>query len=394
MLPKYYEFYNPVKINAGENALETIPYELEQMNAHKALIVTDAGIKKAGLLKIVLDSFSQSNLEIGAIFDKTPPDSALHIVNEIAEIFQKKNCDSIIAIGGGSVIDTAKAVNIVVSEGTNDIKQFMGADRLKSPQKPYIVIPTTAGTGSEVTLVAVINDTENNVKLPFTSYLLMPKLAVLDPRMTLSLPAKFTAATGMDALTHAVEAYTCLQKNPMSDAYATAAIKLIGENLIKTVNKGKDTKLRFAMANASLMAGAAFSNSMVGAVHAIGHACGGVAHVPHGIAMSILLPFVMQYNMDVLEELYAELLLPLGGAEKYAKTFASQRAAKTVELIIELRKTLHKKAALPINLKSAGVKKEQFEEIAHTALNDGAMLPNPKDLGNKEVLNILEQALE
>jgi len=132
----------------------------------------------------------------------------------------------------------------------------------------------------------------------------------------------------------------------------------------------------------------------VGAVHAIGHACGGVAHVPHGMAMSILLPFVMQYNMDVLEELYAELLLPLGGAEIFAKTFASQRAAKTVELIIELRKTLHQKAGLPINLKSVDVKREQFEEIAHTALNDGAMLPNPKHLGTQEVLNILEQAYE
>ncbi len=393
MLPTYYEFYNPVKINAGDNALETIPYELQQMSAQKAIVITDQGIKKAGLLKTALDSFEGSELEIGAVYDTTPPDSSLKTVNEIAAIFTEKKCDSIIAIGGGSVIDTAKGVNIVVSENTNDIKQFMGADRLKSSQKPLIVIPTTAGTGSEVTLVAVINDTENNVKLPFTSYLLLPKIAVLDPRMTLSLPPKITAATGMDALTHAVEAYTCLQKNPLSDAYAVSAIKLITENLPLAISNGKDKKVRFAMANASLMAGMAFSNSMVGAVHAIGHACGGVAHVPHGVAMSILLPHVMKFNFDILEDLYAELLLPVAGAEIYAKTFASQRANKTIEKIIELRRLLNKKAGLPISLKQAGVKEEQFKEIANTALNDGAMLPNPKDLNFDDVINILKSAL-
>lgn len=393
MLPTYYEFFNPVKINAGTEALETIPFELGLLQASRPLIITDKGIVNAGLLKIVINSFADSNLVVAAVYDDTPSDSSLNVVNDIAKLYNQTNCDSIIAVGGGSVIDTAKGVNILISENTDDIRQFMGVDRLRTPQKPFIVVPTTSGTGSEVTLVAVISDTENNVKLPFTSNLLLPKIAILDERMTLSLPAKITAATGMDALTHAVEAFTCLQKNPMSDAYALAAIKLVRENLVNVVKNGKDKKGRFALANASLMAGVAFSNSMVGAIHAIGHACGAVAHVHHGMAMSILMPFVMEYNMDVIENLYAELLLTLAGDEVFASTPKDKRAEKSVEIIRNWQKELKDACGLHYKLSEAGVSEEQLEDIAKTALNDGAMSPNPKDLKFEDVLSILKKAM-
>lgn len=393
MLPTYYEFFNPVKINAGTEALETIPFELGLFQASRPLIITDKGIVNAGLLKIVINSFADSNLVVGAVFNDTPSDSSLNVVNDIAKLYKETNCDSIIAVGGGSVIDTAKGVNIIISENTDDIRQFMGVDRLRTAQKPFIVIPTTSGTGSEVTLVAVISDTENNVKLPFTSNLLLPKIAILDERMTMSLPAKITAATGMDALTHAIEAFTCLQKNPMSDAYALAAIKLVRENLVNVVKNGKDKKGRFALANASLMAGVAFSNSMVGAVHAIGHACGAVAHVHHGMAMSILLPFVMEYNMDMIEDLYAELLISLAGDEVFASTPKDKRAEKSVEIIRNLQKELKDACGLHSKLSDAGVSQEQLEDIAKTALNDGAMSPNPKDLKFEDVLSILKKAM-
>jgi len=392
MLPDYYEFFNPVKINAGNEALETIPYELKQMNVSRPIIITDKGISDAGLLKTLVDSFDDSELVIGVIYDETPPDSSLKTVNEIAKLYRKHKCDSIIALGGGSPMDTAKGVNIIISEQDDDLRKFMGADRLKAPQQPLIAIPTTSGTGSEVTLVAVINDVENKVKMPFTSNLLLPKIAVIDPRMTLSLPARITAATGMDALTHAVEAYTCLQKNPMSDAYATSAIKLVRENLLKVVEKGDDKKARFAMANASTMAGIAFSNSMVGAVHAIGHACGAIAHVHHGNAMAILLPYVMKFNMDMLKNLYAELLLPVAGEKVYTETKAENRAMKTIETILLMNDSLNKLCGMPVKLSKAGVKKEQFEQIAKTAMNDGAMLPNPKEFNEKDIINILNEA--
>lgn len=392
MLPDYYEFYNPVKINAGDAALETIPYELSLMGVSKPIIITDKGIVQNGLLDIVLNAFRDSQLTIGAIYDNTPPDSSLKVVNEITELYKNTGCDCIIALGGGSSIDTAKGVNIAISEKTNDLATFMGADRLKSTPRPFVVIPTTAGTGSEVTLVAVINDTENHVKLPFTSNLLLPKLAVLDPRMTMSLPPKITAMTGMDALTHAVEAFTCMQKNPISDAYSTVAIKLISSNIIAASKPGANKQTRFAMANAATLAGISFSNSMVGAVHAIGHACGAIARVPHGMAMSILLPHVMEFNMDKLEDLYAQLLLYLTDEETFAKTFKSQRAKKAVQKIVDLRKELNEIAGLPFTLRAAGVTEDQFPKIVELAMNDGAMLPNPKQLSPSDVLSILKKA--
>ncbi len=392
MIPKYYEFHNPVKINAGTEALETIPYELKLMNVSRPIIITDQGIVNAGLLKIVLDGFTDSNITIGAIYDNTPSDSSLETVNEITKIYKDNNCDSIIAVGGGSSIDTAKAVNIVISEGDSDIKKFMGVDRISKPQQPFIVIPTTSGTGSEVTVVAVIADKKNNIKMPFTSSLLLPKVAIIDPRMTMSLPAKITATTGMDALTHAIEAYTCLQKNPLSDSYAFTAIKLVIENIEETVKNGKNKDARFAMANASTMAGIAFSNSMVGAVHAIGHACGAVAHVHHGNAMAILLPYVMKYNMDVIENYYSEILLALAGPDIYAETPKDKRARKAIEIILLLNHKLNKLCGMPIKLSDAGVTEDQINDIAKAALNDGAMLPNPKDLNLEDIKTILKEA--
>jgi alcohol dehydrogenase len=391
-LPLYYEFYNPVKINAGKEALETIPYELKMLHAERSMIITDKGIVAAGLLDVLKGSFKDSDLVIAAVFDNTPPDSSVQTVNEIANIFRANNCNSLIALGGGSVIDTAKGVNILISEDDTDLSKYMGADRLKSPQKPLVVIPTTSGTGSELTSVAVISDTEKHVKMPFSSGLLLPKVAVLDPRMTLGLPPKITAAVGMDAMTHAVEAFSCLQKNPFSDAYAVAAIQLIRDNLLTVVKESKNIDARFAMANASAMAGAAFSNSMVGAVHAIGHACGAVAHVHHGNVMAVLLPWVMRFNSDEVGHLYADLL-PFLEKDFNPELNTRQKAERAIDSIEKLNADLNQLAGMPHNLKSLGVKKEQFPEIAEKALNDGAMIPNPKELSKDDVLDILYKAM-
>lgn len=391
-LPAYYEYFNPVKINAGKEALETIPYELKMLSAENPLIITDKGIVQAGLLKVLINAFADSDLQPVAVFDETPSDSSVKVVNQIARLFGEKQANSIIALGGGSVIDTAKAVNILVSENDTDLSKYMGADRVKSPQKPLIVIPTTSGTGSELTGVAVISDTERQVKMPFTSNLLLPKLAVLDPRMTLGLPPLITAATGMDALTHAVEAFTCLQKNPFSDAYAVAAIRLISENLLTAVSEPKNEKARFAMANASAMAGTAFSNSMVGAVHAIGHACGAVAHVHHGNAMAVLLPHAMRFNSDTIGNLYAELLPFLKPDENHFELSVEEKTTKAIACAAELNTKLHEAAGMPYRFRDLGMEESHFEVIADKALNDGAMIPNPKELSREDVLNILENA--
>jgi len=392
MKTKYFEFYNPVKINAGANALEGLPAELQRLNVNKPFIITDEGIVKVGLLQKVLDGFKDSDITIGAVYDQVPPDSSVQVVNETAKIYQEQNCDCIIAVGGGSVIDSAKGMNIVISEHTTDLIQFSGHDRIKNFQQPLIVIPTTSGTGSEVTLVAVVSDKENDRKMLFTSTKLLPTVTVIDPRMTLSLPAKLTAATGMDALTHALEAYTCLQKNPISDAYAFSAIEMVSKNLVNVVNNGKDEQGRFELAVASTSAGIAFSNSMVGAVHGIGHTVGAIAHVHHGMAMAILLPYVMEYNLKKVDDLYGELLLPLAGADVYANTPKEQRASESIKFIKSINKELNQICGMPISLSDAGVKEEQLEEIAQKSLNDGAMILNPEEMNWKEVLKILKKA--
>ena len=393
MLPSYFEFHNPVKILSGHQALENIPYELSLMKSKRPLLITDQGVRKAGLIDVFLGAAKSSALESVSIFSDVPPDSSNRVVNTIAEDFRENRCDSIIAVGGGSPIDTAKGVNILVSHEANDLMAFEGVDRLEKPLMPLTVVPTTAGTGSEATLVAVIYNEEQKVKMEFTSNYLVPDLAVLDPRMTLTMPPRVTAATGMDALSHAVEAYTCLQKNPASDAYAFAAIKLIREHLTAAVIKGKDEKARLGMATAALMAGIAFSNSMVGAVHALGHAAGAAAGIHHGTAMSIFLPHCLEFNMEKISDFAAELLLPLAGPEVYAATPERSRPEKFVAEIRQLKEELNILCGLPRTLFEAGVEEHMFDRIAKGALDDGAMLLNPVDMTHADAMAVLKKAL-
>lgn len=393
MAKPYYEFFCPVKVIAGNAALEHIPFELATLGANKTLIITDKGVRSNGLLKPIEDAFVGTDAKIAAIFDDVPPDSSLSTVRTVAKLYREHDCDAILAVGGGSVIDTAKATNILVSEGGDDLLKYSGAHNLPKPLKPFFVIPTTSGTGAEVTMIAVISDTENHVKLPFASYYLMPHAAILDPRMTQTLPAHLTAMTAMDAMTHAVEAYTCLAANPLSDAYAVAAIKKISQHLFKVLDHPNDAEGRLELAQASTMAGIAFSNSMVGVVHSLGHALGAVAHLPHGLCMNLFLPYVLEYNQEVNGNKIADLLLPLAGADVYAQTPAENRASKTISMLRQMRDDLHAKTKLPRTLQETGkVTREQFNDIAKKALDDGSIIYNPKEANLKDLLGILEKA--
>ena len=392
MAKPYYEFFCPVKVIAGNAALEHIPFELATLGAKRPMIITDKGVRANGLLNPIEAAFSTTDAVIGAIFDDVPPDSSLEVVRLAAELYRKQKCDAIIAIGGGSVIDTSKATNILVSEGGNDLLQYSGAHNLSKPLKPFFVIPTTSGTGSEVTMVAVVSDLEKNVKIPFTSYYLMPHAAILDPRMTQTLPPHLTAMTAMDAMTHAVEAYTCLAANPLSDAYASAAIKKISENLFKVLDNPSEPQGRLELAQASTMAGIAFSNSMVGLVHSLGHALGAVAHLPHGLCMNLFLPYVLEYNKEVNGNKIGELLLPLAGADIYAQTPANQRADKAIATILTMRDRLFSLTKLPRNLRETGkVTEAQLDDVAEKALNDGSIIFNPKEASLKDLRAILQK---
>lgn len=393
MAKPYYEFFCPVKIIAGHAALEHIPFELAALGAKRPMIITDKGVRSNKLLAPLELAFDSTDIELAYIFDDVPPDSSLETVRAAAAAYRENNCDAIIAVGGGSVIDTSKATNILVTEGGDDLLKYSGAHNLPRPLKPFFVIPTTSGTGSEVTMVAVVSDNQRHVKLPFASNYLMPHAAILDPRMTQTLPQHLTAMTAMDAMTHAVEAYTCLAANPMSDAYATAAIKKISENLFAVLDNPNDSDARLELAQASTMAGIAFSNSMVGLIHSLGHALGAVAHLPHGLCMNLFLPYVLEYNKEVNGNRLGELLLPLAGADIYAQTPATARADKTINTILAIRDQLHALTKLPRSLSETGkVSKAQLDDVAEKALNDGSIIYNPKETTLKDLKLILEKA--
>ncbi len=390
MLPNYYQFYCPIKILSGQQAVSNIPFEMELLGCKKAMVVTDKGVVDAGLIDIVKAAFADSDREIGYIFDEVPPDSSNHIVNKLAELFEKEGCDCFLAVGGGSSMDTAKGADIMVSEGADDLLKVQGVENITHDLKPLIAVPTTAGTGSEVTKAAVVYNEEKNIKMLFVADKLYPSVAVVDPRMTATLPPKITAATGMDALTHAIEAYTCLQKNPIDDMFAKTAIDLIRRYLVRATESGKDKEARMGMANAALLAGIAFSNSQVGMVHSLAHGCGGVSRVPHGVANAILLPWVLEYNLDKVPEYIAEISGALGGSGEYLEP--KDQAKVTISLVRNLLTRLNQICGFPTRLRDAGVTEDKLPAIAKAAINDGAHTYNPKDLTYEVALETLKKA--
>ena len=393
MTSRYYEFYCPVKILAGLKALEHLPAELAERGCAAPMVLTDKGVREAGLIKHVEIAFEEAGLSVGPVFDDIPPDSSTDVVERIAREFRERNCDSLIAVGGGSVMDTAKAVNILVSEGGEFLRAYVGAHKLTRPLKPLVAIATTAGTGSEVTTVAVIKDTHKQKKDAFQSSHLMPAVAVIDPRMTLTVPPVITAATAMDALTHAVEAFTCIAKNPLSDAYASAAIRKIVTALPLVLAKPGHTDARLELAEAATMAGIAFSNSMVGLVHAIGHSLGAVCHLHHGTCMSVLLPYVLEYNFDAIQDDLGLLLPFLAGDDIARATPPEERAKAAIAAIRDLRDEIFDATRLPRSLSESGkVEKSQFAKIADLSVDDGALMFNPVEADRSDVLSILERA--
>ncbi|HHQ5452498.1 TPA: iron-containing alcohol dehydrogenase [Aeromonas veronii] len=392
-MSRYYDFFCPVKLLAGEQALEQLASELTSLGARRPLLLTDKGVNATGLATLLANVLAEGELPVAAIWDEIPADSSTAVVERIAKRYRELDCDSLVALGGGSVIDTAKAVNILTSMGGDHLLDYSGAGCLTRPLKPLAVVPTTAGTGSEVTLVAVIKDEASGRKVPFTSPFLLPQLAVLDPRLTQGLPLNITAATAMDAMTHAIEAFIGTAKNPVSDALALMAVEKIASALPQIIHDPQNKQLRLQLAEGSTLAGMAFSNSMVGLVHALGHSLGARCHLPHGLCMNLFLPTVLDYNRPEVDNELARLLLPLVGAERFAATPAHQRAEATITAIRTLRDTLWQAVKLPRTMSEAGVSdRSLLTEIRDLAINDGALLFNRKDADREQLLTLLERA--
>lgn len=383
----YFEFVNKTKVCAGKNALSQLEYECQQYHMKHPLILTDDVLYQLKYVDIVTKHLSLDY----SLFTHIPVDSSIHTIEDITNYYLKEKCDGLIALGGGSVLDTAKGVYLMLSQECESIEDILGFEDLKLGQDvPFFAIPTTSGTGSEATCVAVVSHPEKQVKLEIISQHIQSHVAFLDPVLTQNLPLKTTASTGIDALTHAIEAYTCSQKNPISDAYAILAIQTISQNILKVVENPKDENIRLNLALASYEAGCAFSNSMVGIVHAIGHALGAVCHIAHGDAMSMLLVPCMRYNLEVNKDLYGDLLLYLGQKDLYSQTPKEQLGQKAIDYIASLLQTLHEKTNLPISLESIENLNEHIDEVIEKALNDGALIVNNKYANKQDIRNILE----
>jgi len=372
-----FNYFTPTKVIFGAGSITELSMEVSALGK-KAFLVTDPGLIETGLVDQIKDKLG--NLLAG-VYSDVPQDSGMDIVDQGAESALAAGADVLVSLGGGSVIDTAKGMSIVMKEG-GSLRDFQGMQLLTRQQTPHVVIPTTAGTGSEVTSGAVVLDRDQGQKIIIFEYFNTPRVAILDPRLTEKLPANLTAATGMDAMTHAVESYVAQARNPISDSAALHAIKLIVRYLPTAVENGGDLVARGQMQIAALLAGWAFSNSMVGLVHAMAHSLGAVCRIPHGLANGILLPHVMRYNSDEIPELTADIAEAMG----MAVNDMGASAADKMEVFA-------RSVGLNQRLRDLGVKEEALEACADLSMSDGSIIYNPKMVMDAtEVLDVYLKA--
>ncbi len=379
-----YQFQTPTKIISGIGSTAEIIKELNDLYAKKVLLITDPGLVQAGVAQQVVEMLKQAAVEV-EIFDAVEPDPSIQVATKAAEMAKNVKANVLIALGGGSAIDTAKSAALLVTNG-GYLKDYAGVNKVVKPILPLIAVPTTAGTGSEVTIFAVMSDPEKQEKFTISSALIAPAVAVLDPLLTLKLPPSVTAFTGMDALTHAIEAFTSSIAQPATDALALSAIKLILKHLPVAVGRGDNIMARDGMLQASLLAGIAFNNAFLGLAHAIASPLGGHFHVPHGLANAVMLPYVMEYNLPTAVRRYAEIGRALG-LQAVGDTPRAV-AEKTVAAITQLARDIN----IPEKLSNIGAKEELLPLVARDALKSIQLKFNVRNASEKEILALLQKA--
>lgn len=380
-----YKFFMPAISLMGADCLKDAGEQVAELGFKKALIVTDKVLGQIGIVKKVTDVLDNKNIEY-AIYDETKPNPTVKNVNDGLALLKEKECDFVISLGGGSAHDCAKGIALLATNG-GEIKDYEGVDKSKKPQLPMVGINTTAGTGSEMTLFAIITDEERHIKMALVDKHLTPIIAVNDPMLMLAMPKSLTAATGMDALTHAIEAYVSTSATPITDACAEKAIELISNYLVNAVENGQDVEARDMMAYAEYLAGMAFNNASLGYVHAMAHQLGGFYNLPHGVCNAILLPHVQEYNKATSASRLAKIAKIMGGN---IEGLTDEQGA---DLCIDMIKSLSQTVGIPEGLGVLGVKESDFETLATNALNDACSLTNPRKGNLEEVMAIFKKAM-
>ncbi len=381
-----FRFRIPTEVLFGNGVAQSLGEHVVAMGSKSPFIVTDPGVREAGIVDHVIQSIIDRGIAPD-VFDNISANPRDHECVLGAEAAREYGADLIVAIGGGSPIDAAKAIAGLVPNG-GAVQDWLPPKTFDRAPLPIIAVPTTAGTGSEVTRSSVITDSQRHTKLSLRDYQIAPKLALVDPELTLSLPRSVTAATGMDVLTHAVEAYTCNKATPLSDMCALTAIELVQRHLVDAVRDGNNQEARQGMMLASLIAGMAFSNADVGAVHCLAEAIGGLYDTPHGVANAVFLPFVFAYNADTNRRRHVEVGEALGVDVDDLTEF--EGSLETGSAI----KALATGIGIPPFKNLPGVTEDSFETIALSAVQNGSNGSNARPMSKEGYIEILKQAWE
>lgn len=378
-------FFIPQENMMGKGSFNEAIESIKGLGYKKMLVVTDKVLVEIGLVKKVTDQLNAEGIET-VIYDGTKPNPTVTNVEEGVAMFQANDCDSVMTLGGGSPHDCGKGIALVTKNG-GKIEDYEGLNQSKSPQTPLIAVNTTAGTASEMTRFCIITDETRHVKMAIVDKNVTPILSVNDSILMMDKPASLTAATGMDALTHAVEAYVSTAATPMTDALALEAIRLIQANLRTAVEQGDDEDAREAMAYAQFMAGCAFNNASLGYVHAMAHQLGGLLDLPHGICNAVLLPHVQAYNAEVAGERLAIIAQAMG-----VDTTGMTTEQATTEALNAIN-ALSKDVGTLKTLTELGVKEEHIDQLATNALKDVCGFTNPKQATHEEICQIFRNAM-
>jgi alcohol dehydrogenase len=370
---------------------EELGFEMEKLGGKKVVLYTDKGLVGAGVAQMVIDAVKSSDLELVGVYDRILQDARIDLINEGARFYRETGADSLIAVGGGSVMDTAKAVNILIGGGHDDFQPLADQAGLwegAQPLPPHIAFPTTAGTGSEVTYAIVVLDIKAQAKLSVSHPYCTADIAMLDPELTVKLPAGITAFTGMDALTHAIEGVTSVGAEPIADALCLHAIRLIFRYLSIAVKEPDNVNARGHMLIASNIAGMGFNSTQTGAAHALSHALGAIYGIPHGLGNGIMLPHVMAFNLEERPERFMMIAdamgLEVGGMDPV------EAGRKAVEALQDFQKEI----GFIKTLKDFGVPedREALKPLVELAASDSQISYNPRYVEEEDIINLYLKA--
>ncbi|MDF2546379.1 MAG: 1,3-propanediol dehydrogenase [Anaerosolibacter sp.] len=378
-------YFIPTVNLIGAGCVNEVGTRMKVLGGSKVLVVTDAGLVKMGVADKIKSILEGAGLE-AVVFGGAEPNPTDHNVDAGFKVWQEEKCDAIVSLGGGSSHDCAKGVGLLAANG-GKIHDYEGVDQSSNPMVPFIAVNTTAGTASEMTRFCIITDTSRKVKMAIVDWRVTPALSINDPELMAGMPPALTAATGMDALTHAIEAYVSIAATPLTDSAALMAIQLIAKYLPAAVANGTNMVAREKMAYAQFLGGMAFNNASLGYVHAMAHQLGGFYNLPHGVCNAILLPHVEQFNLIACADRFKDIAIAMG--ENVEGLSVNEAAQKAIEAI----KKLSVSVGIPSGLAELGVKEEDFEVMAVNAKKDACQLTNPRLATLQEVIQIFKNAM-